>query len=369
MIDYQHVQTTFASLVSIDAPSLSERAMADAIKTLFEGIGISLQEDASGHVTGSTAGNLYAYVDGDPSLDPVLFAAHMDTVAPACGKQAIFHDDGLVTSDGTTVLGADDLAGVTAIYEAMRELLAQQCPHRPVELLFTTGEELYCRGANAFDFRRIRSRIAYVLDLSGAIGGAAYAAPTILSFEACIHGKASHAGFHPEDGIHAISAAAKAIAQLPQGHIDEETTGNIGIIHGGAGTNIVPEACTVQGEIRSLKHSSAMALLQQYKTAFEKEAAALGASLTWSETVNITAYETPSDGAAANAYRHAVEQEGLTPSFSRTFGGSDNNVFAQHGIEGLVIATSMNRVHTCQEYANLHEIAQVSRILLGLLKA
>ena len=46
---------------------------------------------------------------------------------------------------------------------------------------------------------------------------------------------------------------------------------------------------------------------------------------------------------------------------------SDNNVFAQHGIEGLVIATSMNNVHTCQEYCSIPEIAQVSRILLRLL--
>ena len=367
MITHEHIKSTFASLVAIDSPSLSEREMADYIKTLFAGIGIVLQEDESGTATGSTAGNLYAYVEGEPALTPILLAAHMDTVAPACGKQAIFHEDGQVTSDGTTVLGADDLAGVTAIYEALREIREQGCSHRPVELLFTTGEELYCKGANAFDFSRIRSRNAYVLDLSGEIGSAAYAAPTLLSFEARVQGRASHAGFRPEDGINAILAASKAIAQLPQGHIDAETTGNIGMIHGGAGTNIVSESCTVKGEIRSLKHERALALLKQYKSAFEKEAAALGATLVWSDTVNIIAYETPLEGSAVAAYRRAVEQEGLTLSLYKTFGGSDQNVFAQHGIEGLVIATSMNRVHTCQEYCSIPEIAQVSRILLGLL--
>lgn len=367
MITHEHIKSTFASLVAIDSPSLSEREMADYIKTLFAGIGIVLQEDESGTATGSTAGNLYAYVEGDPTLAPILLAAHMDTVAPACGKQAICHEDGQVTSDGTTVLGADDLAGVTAIYEALREIREQGCSHRPVELLFTTGEELYCKGANAFDFSRIRSRNAYVLDLSGEIGSAAYAAPTLLSFEARIQGRASHAGFRPEDGINAILAASKAIAQLPQGHIDAETTGNIGMIHGGAGTNIVSESCTIKGEIRSLKHERALALLKQYKSTFEKETSALGASLVWSDTVNIIAYETPLEGSAVSAYRQAVEQEGLTVSLYKTFGGSDQNVFAQHGIEGLVIATSMNCVHTCQEYCSIPEIAQVSHILLGLL--
>lgn len=116
MITHEHIKATFASLVAIDSPSLSEREMADHIKALFAGIGIALLEDKSGTVTGSTAGNLYAYVEGDQTLEPVLLAAHMDTVAPACKKQAVFHDDDRVTSDGTTVLGADDLAGVTAIY-------------------------------------------------------------------------------------------------------------------------------------------------------------------------------------------------------------------------------------------------------------
>ena len=367
MITHEHIKSTFASLVAIDSPSLSEREMADHVKALFAGIGIVLQEDGSGAATGSTAGNLYAYVKGDPALAPVLLAAHMDTVAPACGKQAVFHEDGRVTSDGTTVLGADDLSGVTAIYEALREIQEQGCSHRPVELLFTTGEELYCKGANAFDFSHIRSRCAYVLDLSGEIGSAAYAAPTLLSFEARIQGRASHAGFRPEDGVNAVLAAAKAVAQLPQGHIDEETTGNIGMIHGGAGTNIGSESCTVKGEIRSLKHGHALALLQQYKSVFEKEAAALGASLVFSDTVNIIAYATPLDGETVAAYRQAVGQEGLTLSLYKTFGGSDQNVFAQHGIEGLVIATSMNRVHTCQEYCSIPEIRQVSHILLGLL--
>lgn len=128
----------------------------------------------------------------------------MDTVEPAKGKKAVSHEDGTVTSDGTTVLGADDLAGVTAIYEAVRHLIETKIPHRPIEILISTGEELYCKGANAFDYSQVQAKEAYVLDLSGAIGAAAYAAPTLVSFAAKIQGKAAHAGFHPEDGINSI---------------------------------------------------------------------------------------------------------------------------------------------------------------------
>ena len=212
----------------------------------------------------------------------------------------------------------------------------------------------------------MQAKEAYVLDLSGAIGAAAYAAPTLVSFKAEIQGKAAHAGFHPEDGINSIQAAARAVAQLPQGHVAESTTANIGKIGGGSGTNIVSESCLVEGEIRSLNHETAMGLLATYQKTFQQEADAIGAKLVWEEKLNIHAYETPLTGVAAKHYESAVAKEGLTAAFEKTFGGSDNNVFAQHGIEGLVIATSMNQVHSCAEYTKIPEIAQVARIVENL---
>ena len=216
MIDEKRIADFFAELVSIDSPSLEEREMADTLKAKFAEIGVNFTEDHTQEQTGSNAGNLFARIPGSIDGAPVLFAAHMDTVEPAKGKKAVFHDDGTVTSDGTTVLGADDLAGVTAIYEAVRHITEAGAPHRPIEILISTGEELYCKGANAFDYSQVQAKEAYVLDLSGAIGAAAYAAPTLVSFKAEIQGKADHAGFHPEDGINSIQAAARAVAQLPQ---------------------------------------------------------------------------------------------------------------------------------------------------------
>lgn len=366
MIDEKRIGEFFAELVSIDSPSLEEREMADTLKAKFAEIGVNFTEDHTQEQTGSNAGNLFARIPGSIDGAPVLFAAHMDTVEPAKGKKAVFHDDGTVTSDGTTVLGADDLAGVTAIYEAVRHITEAGAPHRPIEILISTGEELYCKGANAFDYSQVQAKEAYVLDLSGAIGAAAYAAPTLVSFKAEIQGKAAHAGFHPEDGINSIQAAARAVAQLPQGHVAESTTANIGKIGGGSGTNIVSESCLVEGEIRSLNHETAMELLETYHRTFQQEAEKIGAKLVWEEKLNIHAYETPLTSAAAKHYESAVAEEGLTAAFEKTFGGSDNNVFAQHGIEGLVIATSMNQVHSCAEYTKIPEIAQVARIVANL---
>lgn len=367
MISEEDVKKTFAGLVAIDSPSLDEREMADHIREMFGELGIELTEDDSARITGSTAGNLHGYLPGN-GKEPILLAAHMDTVMPAFGKKAIFHPDGSITSDGTTVLGADDLSGVTAIYEAVR-YLKQHAEHRDVELLFTTGEELYCKGAKAFDYKKIKAKSALVLDLSGKIGNASYAAPTILSFEVSVHGKAAHAGFSPEDGIHAIKAVCEAIAELPQGHIDEVTTANIGVISGGAGINIIPEKCVVKGEIRSLCHEKAIAVAKKYRGLFLEHAARYGAQVEWTQQVDIKAYETAPSSRIIEEYKRACSQLKISPHLCKTFGGSDNNVFAQNGIEGIVIATSMNNVHGCREYANVSEIAQVAEILIRICEA
>lgn len=225
MIDEKRIADFFAELVSIDSPSLEEREMADTLKIKFAEIGVTLTEDHTQEQTGSNAGNLFARIPGSLAGAPVLFAAHMDTVEPAKGKKAVSHEDGTVTSDGTTVLGADDLAGVTAIYEAVRHLIETKIPHRPIEILISTGEELYCKGANAFDYSQVQAKEAYVLDLSGAIGAAAYAAPTLVSFAAKIQGKpptpvstrrtASTASRRPPTQSHSFRRATWMKAPLP----------------------------------------------------------------------------------------------------------------------------------------------------------
>lgn len=102
MIDEKRIADFFAELVSIDSPSLEEREMADTLKIKFAEIGVTLTEDHTQEQTGSNAGNLFARIPGSLAGAPVLFAAHMDTVEPAKGKKAVSHEDGTVTSDGTT---------------------------------------------------------------------------------------------------------------------------------------------------------------------------------------------------------------------------------------------------------------------------
>lgn len=357
----------FIELVAIDAPSFRERRMADTLSKKLADIGFTVTEDTAGQPYGSDCGNLYGYLEGTLAGEPLLFSAHMDTVPPAHGKRALLQEDGRITSAGDTVLGADDVAGIVAILEAIRSLREEGMEHRSIEVLFPIAEEPYAKGSSLFDYSKIRAREAYVLDLDGKVGRAAYTAPSILSFTATIHGKASHAGFAPEAGIHSIAIAAAAINKMRLGRVDEITTVNVGRIEGGKATNIIPENCRVEGELRSFRHESALDYLKEIKQIFTREVEAAGATLQWEENINCIAYETDMHGGAAKRYRKACEEVGIQAEFVKTFGGSDYNVFATKGIDGLVLSNAMNQVHSCEEYTEVEELITSTQIVRNLM--
>lgn len=357
----------FKKLVETDSPSGAERKVCDILKSELGKLNISVFEDSSGKYINGNAGNIYAYIDGDIALPPVLFSAHMDTVAPAKNKKCVMDYDGKIHSDGTTVLGSDDFAGICSILEALSIVKESNISHRPIEILFSVSEENYCKGISQFDFSKIKSKEAYVFDLSGAVGTAAYAAPTILSFQADINGKASHAGFAPEQGVHSIKIAAQAVSKISCGQIDDETTVNIGTINGGKATNIIPDKCSISGEIRSYSDIKAVMQYNNIEKMITKTAAQFGADADISFVKNIIAYETDLNSCVVERFKKVCSNMNLMPKMVRSFGGSDNNVLAQNGINGIVVATAMNDCHTLKEWTTVDELKKAAELALNLM--
>ena len=369
-VSEERIVKLFCELVSKDSPSFGEKDVCGCLKEKLEALGYAPEEDHSGEQTGGNAGNLYLYIEGTgekSALPPLLFCAHMDTVEPSCGKQAVVHPGGKITSAGDTVLGADDVSGLTAILEALTVLQEKKLSHRPIEILFSAAEEPYCAGIQPFDFQKLRSKEAYVLDLTGPVGGAALAAPTLLSFSMEFRGVSAHAGFAPEKGIHAIKAACRAANVIKCGHVDADTTVNIGTITGGKGDNIVPEECTVTGEVRSFDDGRALEVTDEIKKIAHDAAKETGAKVKFTSIRHITAYSVPEQSPVVQRFVRVCGREDLPVSLSRTHGGSDNNVLALHGITGIVLATAMNNCHSCGEYTSVEELVWISRLIVRLM--
>lgn len=368
----KRIRELFEELVSIDSVSFSERQMADCLTKILKEMKFEVSEDSAGEFYGGNAGNLYGFLKGTGEGTSTLFVAHMDTVHPGASKKAVFHEDGKITSDGTTVLGSDDVAGIVEILEGIRLLQDQNIPYGDIEILFPIAEELYDKGSKVFDFSVIKSKQAYVLDFSGHVGKAALRAPSIVSFRVEIKGKASHAGFAPEKGINAIALMAEGISKVRQGRLEDETTLNIGLLHGGSMTNIVSENCACEGEIRGYHHERVMELLEETKQIFEhvievSKEPDKKAELLFSHEINIKAYAVEKNSGVVQRFCRACEKIGVEPELTETFGGSDNNVIVNQGIDGVVLSCGMNNAHSVHEYIEMEDLVKGAALVKELI--
>lgn len=354
----------FLELTAYSVPSKQEGEIRKCLKQKLIEIGFSVSEDQVFPDTAS--GNLYGFLEGEG--EPLLFACHMDTVTPCENKNVIVEENGLIHTDGTTVLGADDVSGIVEFLSAVRMLKARGEPHRPIEVVFTASEEYFVEGAKRLDYDRIRSRQAYILDTDGEIGRAVLAAPTGIRIIAEITGKAAHAALKPEDGVNAVMIAAKAISNMKLGRIDEETTANIGIIRGGASGNIVPDACFVEGETRSLCHGSAMKQKQHMEDCFQAAANSMGGSCKLDTTLVYNAWSIPRSHPLCLRFQEACKTFNIQPEFVRACGGSDASFLSAHGIDCLVLATGMHEIHSVREYTTVAEMETMAGVIYELMK-
>ena len=237
-------------------------------------------------------------------------------------------EDGVIKTDGTTILGADDKSGIAGCLELLTILESHpDVEHPTLEFVISVGEESGLLGSRQMDLSRLSSTYGFVLDTAGAIGAITYWTPTSVYITATIHGKKAHAGVEPEKGINAVKVAAEAIAAMPLGRIDEETVANIGTITGGEARNIVPGEVTLQGMARSHDQGKLDAQLDAMRSALTEAAGRHGATLDFeAEEIYRTYHIDESERPYREAAR-AIRSLGLEVIPRKSGGGTDGNFF------------------------------------------
>ena len=360
----QRLLDEFLELTAYNTPSGGEKEIRKCLKEKLIELGFAVWQDEAFPETGS--GNLYGRLAGQG--EPLLFAAHMDTVKPCENKTIIVEEDGTIHTDGTTVLGGDDVTGIVEFLSAVRRLKEEKTPHRTIEVVLTASEEFFVEGAKRLDYGTLTAKEAYILDTDGPVGRAVCGAPTGVRIMADIYGKSSHAALRPEDGINAVTIAANAISKMNLGRIDGETTANIGIIRGGDSGNVVPEHCFVEGETRSLNHGSAMRQKIHMEECFLSAAEELGGIAEIRSTVVYEAWSVSESHGLCTNFRSACAKCGLTAWFEPACGGSDASFIAAHGISCLVLATGMHEIHSVREYTTRLEMEKMAQVVYHLMK-
>jgi tripeptide aminopeptidase len=369
MVNIDRIQKTFFDLVQIESPSFREKKIVSYLKGYLEELNLEVLIDSTGKKIGGNTGNLIGFLNGKNKEAPtLLFAAHMDTVVP-CSSVKPSIEDGIIKSDGSTILGADDKSGITAILEMLEIISENNIFCGDIEIVFTVAEEKGLLGAKNLDLSKLKAKYAYVVDCEGPIGKVANKAPSQDWIRACFKGKSVHAGLYPERGINAIVAASKAISKMRLGRIDEETTANIGVIEGGTATNIVPDLVKVEGEARSLSEEKLKNQVNHMTQELKFAAESIGAGV---DIEVIRAYDSFSldiNDEVVKIALQAGKKAGLDLKFESTGGGSDTNVFNKKGICAVNLSAGMANVHSNEEYIKLNDIKKTAEFLVEIVKS
>lgn len=369
MVNKQRLLDEFIELIKIDSVSSKEGSVAKTLEGKLKQLGFEVYVDDAGVKTGGETGNIIATLKGNRPGKTILFSSHMDTVCPGEGINPIIDEkNGIIKSDGTTILGSDDKGGIAAILEAVRIIKENNIDHADIQIVFSIWEEGGLFGAKYLDYSKINAQLAFVLDSGGAPGEIVVKAPAQDKIQVKIKGRPAHAGVSPEEGISAAMVAARAIDNMKLLRIDEETTANIGMIKGGTATNIVMPELEIIAESRSLKNSKLEAQTKHMVDIFKRAADDFGAEVEINVDRMYSSFNVNEDDEIVTLLRKAFANINIKPSVVSTGGGSDTNILNANGIRAVNLSVGMEKAHTLEEYIRIEDLITSARMVVEIVK-
>lgn len=358
----------FCELVRLEVYSKKERLIADVLKRKLTDLGLTVYEDGTGETIGGNAGNVYGRLEGDPHKPALLFSCHMDRVANHGHIEPIVDEkEGKIYTDQSSILAADDVAGIVSVLYALRKVKEEQIPHGDIEVAFSVCEEQGVLGSRYYEFDWFRSAFGYVLDSSGPLGKIVNQAPGKYKITLGVHGRSAHAGNEPEKGLNALKVGADVLMQVEDGRLSPYTTANYGIIHGGSSVNVVCDFVEIQGEARSTKSQELEAYIARLKETVGK------LEEKWQMKIDLTLekmYDTftvPEESEGIGIAKRAMEKVGLKPTVMRGGGGMDANHFNEHGIAAVGIAVGYANIHTPEEEIKIDDLKKTAALAVALI--
>ena len=366
MTDQSPVHKLFMTIASMDSYIGREGRLAEYLLEKLSEFDAEVWRDDSAALTGSDTGNIIARFPGTvPSAPTIMLCSHMDTIGPTEGMVPQLRD-GCIYSNGETVLGADDKAGIAVIISTIEHMKEQGIAHGPLEVVFTVQEEPGLRGATHLN-ADLKADFGYILDGDGPVGTIINRAPAKIDLDFIVSGQAAHAGICPEQGVNAIVAAASAVSRIQSGRIDDETTSNFGMFTGGTLRNVVADRAEVGVEVRSGDNTKLERETDKIVEAFEAATQEAGARLEFTRNYAFRAFNIPLDHTAVVRARQAAESLGIEPVMWASGGGLDANVFNGRGLSCVALGLGIEDPHSPSEYIPVSQLEEGVRFLTAIL--
>lgn len=356
----------FIELAKINAPSGNEKPIADFIIPHLKELGFTMKFDEAHKNFGGNCGNLIAYWPGtNPNIKPLFFSTHMDTVFPTAGLNPIIKD-GVIYTDGKTILGADDRAALAAYIEAIRTIQEKKVECGPIELVLTVNEQPGLVGATYLDYSKVKSTEGYIFDSSGDVGQIIQQGPYSSRIYSNIRGRSSHLGLNPEEGINAFLIASKALLNMKLGKVDSETVANVGEIKGVGMSSIIPGEVSLVGEVRSLNESGLQNQLNHMNDVLSEAAKSYGGKATTEIKKKYLGFHHPTDSVLVQNALTATSLINVDSYVTQTFGGADTNIFNENGLNSITLGNGFRNIHTVDEHISIENLNNTARCVIAL---
>lgn len=396
---YAKIHTTSDEDSDTHPTSSRQLDLARMLHTELQSLGLEARLDEHGYVYATLPQNL---PDNHPAygrIPAIGFIAHMDTSPDAPGKnvkpQVHRNYDGrdivlpadpaqvirvseipqlkaqvgkdIITSDGTTLLGADDKAGIAEIMEALQRFAeTPSLLHGPICTAFTPDEEVG-KGADLFDVRGFRARIAYTMDgdVLGKIENETFNAHAAIF---SLKGYNVHPGTAKDKMVNTLYAAAELIRRLPEDMRPETTEGREGYIHPRAISGSV-DSCTIHLLIRDHDIEESKEKIKLLETIRDEVSRLLP-----KVTIDLDIKESylnmgPKLDGAPRVVKIAMEacrRVGVEPFLGAIRGGTDGARLSYMGILTPNIFTGGFNYHSVREWASLPDMEAATQVILKI---
>jgi tripeptide aminopeptidase len=362
-INKERLTSILSDLCKIPSPSGKENRIAEYIRNYAAGFKLKVKEDKAGTKLGSNCGNLTIVISGD-KRERIFLSSHMDTVkVPDMERIPVIQTKDKLQTDGSSILGGDDKAGIAAALEILTLSMENPGQNRPLELIFTIREEQGALGSGFFNPTGIKAHAGFNLDGETPPYTAICKAPYKTRYRCVVKGRAAHAAVNPEDGVNAIQIAGKIVSGLPTGKLDEISTANISRISGGGPTNVVPDNTIIEGEARSFEKNTLDTLKNEIEQICSKETLNIDGSteIFWEDLYD--GYFVDRKETSSQLFTEACKAIGKEPVFLSSPGGGDSNQFNNKGMRNLVFGLGMHNIHSTDEFIVLKEYYKAVNLL------
>ena len=358
-----------------------------------------LEELGLKEITLDDNGYLFATIPGNVDAETVGFLAHVDTATDFTGTnvnpQVVKYNGGdiilnkendivmkekdfpnlknyyghtLITTDGTTLLGGDDKAGITAIVTAAEEILNSDIKHGDVRVAFTPDEEIG-RGPHKFDVEKFNADFAYTID-GGPVGELQYESFNAAGVKVIIKGKNIHPGTAKGKMVNSLTIASKFVLEFDETDTPEHSEGYEGFIHL---LNISGSTDETELEyiIRDFykdnfesRKSHMRKIVKEYQSKYGEENILLELNdqyYNMKEKIEQKFY-------IVDIAKEAMESLGIEPIIRPVRGGTDGSQLSYMGLPTPHIFTGTENMHGRHEFTSVDDMEKASKTIVEIVK-